>query len=70
MADDALGIVAATPEPSASDMPDMSSDSGDDMHDDPVSIPDISDDDHDSGGDDDMYSIEVESVDMSDPLSV
>ncbi len=69
MPDDALGIVAAAPEPSASDMPDSSSDSGGDMSDDPVSIPDVSDN-HDSGNDDDVYSIEVEPVDMSDPLSV
>ena len=67
MPDDALGIVAAAPEPSASDMPDSSSDSGGDMPDDPVSIPDVSDD-HSSGNDDDVYSIEVEPVDMSDPL--
>ena len=68
MPDDALGIVATAPETSASDVPDSWSDSGDDMHDDPVTIPDVSDD-H-SSSDDDVYSIEVEPVDMSDPLGV
>ena len=68
MPDDPLGIVATVPETPATDMPDSSGDSGDDMHDDPVTIPDVSDD-H-SSSDDDVYSIEVEPVDMSDPLGV